>query len=304
MKDRRLWSISPVIRRALYLKTDRMLIPFRVNFDYLVAYVAEGVLELQMDASETRCLLHQGDVLFLHPGIEHGLRSIGSEPLHLPHIHFDLYPQKDSNEVPVNFKSRKECNEKELRMIRKDMFPEIPFVLHLDNHLEVKRCILDVIDCYGASEEVRVLRQKALTLNLLYLLVQGSTVRNPYVTSVDKYRSELEEAAEYMDHHSCEQIGNEDLARMSHLSLSYYNKLFRAHFGVSPTQYHIQCRMVRARNLLDETRLNLEDIADQTGYESVHSFCKAFKKYTGITPGRFRNECIPTRGYRNLRKSG
>lgn len=47
---------------------------------------------------------------------------------------------------------------------------------------------------------------------------------------------------------------------------------------------------LRARQLLSGTGLELTDIAFRLGYEQVSSFNRAFKRWTGKTPGELREE--------------
>jgi len=46
--------------------------------------------------------------------------------------------------------------------------------------------------------------------------------------------------------------------------------------------------MQTARQLLNESGRSIKEIASLTGYRSVNSFIKAFKKMFGVTPGDFR----------------
>jgi transcriptional regulator GlxA family with amidase domain len=70
--------------------------------------------------------------------------------------------------------------------------------------------------------------------------------------------------------------------------MSHFNKLFREKYGVSPMRYLIQCRMAVAKDLLVRSPLSLWEIAEKTGYESIHSFSKAFKKLECVSPGGYR----------------
>ncbi len=48
--------------------------------------------------------------------------------------------------------------------------------------------------------------------------------------------------------------------------------------------------MNRAKELLEETDLTLDEIAKQTGYSCAMSFYTAFKRIFRVTPGAYRNE--------------
>ena len=62
--------------------------------------------------------------------------------------------------------------------------------------------------------------------------------------------------------------------------------LFRSE---SPSQYHLNVRLNRAKELLTSTALSINEIASHTGFESVFYFSKLFKKKNGASPRSYRN---------------
>ena len=63
---------------------------------------------------------------------------------------------------------------------------------------------------------------------------------------------------------------------------------FREIFGNGVYEYLRIERMQEARNLLSERGRSVKEVAALTGYKSVNSFIKAFKKKFSLTPGEFR----------------
>jgi AraC-like DNA-binding protein len=63
---------------------------------------------------------------------------------------------------------------------------------------------------------------------------------------------------------------------------------FREIFGNGVYEYLQTERMMEARHLLFEQGRSIKEIAALTGYKSVNSFIKAFKKKYRLTPGEFR----------------
>lgn len=54
------------------------------------------------------------------------------------------------------------------------------------------------------------------------------------------------------------------------------------------TEYLIQLRMEKAKELLKSSNETIKNICNQVGYSDVKHFTALFKKYTGIKPGEFR----------------
>ncbi len=95
---------------------------------------------------------------------------------------------------------------------------------------------------------------------------------------------------EYIDENYTQNITLATMAKTLYVSPYYISHLFKHETGDSPIHYLITRRIGEAKNLLLTTRMPLQDIALAVGYENVNHFIDIFKKKTGISPGRFRNE--------------
>jgi AraC family transcriptional regulator len=85
-----------------------------------------------------------------------------------------------------------------------------------------------------------------------------------------------------------EKIGLSELAAEACLSQFHFSRLFRSATGSSPHRYVTERRIQDAKTKLAEGRLSLAEIAFEAGFASQASFHRAFRKYTGLTPGQFR----------------
>jgi AraC-like DNA-binding protein len=80
------------------------------------------------------------------------------------------------------------------------------------------------------------------------------------------------------------------IARELPMGYSSFRKAFKRLTGESPNQYHLNLRLNRAKDLLTSTVLNINEVAAQTGFESVFYFSKLFKKKNGVSPKYYRNK--------------
>lgn len=64
--------------------------------------------------------------------------------------------------------------------------------------------------------------------------------------------------------------------------------MFREHAGMNISDYIESTRLSFARSMLQQTEDRIEDIAERSGYNSSHSFRRAFKRSTGLSPSEFR----------------
>lgn len=72
------------------------------------------------------------------------------------------------------------------------------------------------------------------------------------------------------------------------LSRAQFNRLFRSHTGTSPANYIIECRMQRARALLESSPMRIGEIAQALGYSDVYYFSRQFRERMGVSPRVWR----------------
>lgn len=92
-----------------------------------------------------------------------------------------------------------------------------------------------------------------------------------------------------------ENFMNQDLSlekMATDFEISYYHlsRLFNEYMQMNFTTYLTGVRLEHSRDLLCTTALKVEEVAVQSGFLQSGSFVRAFKKYYGITPGKYRDE--------------
>jgi len=83
----------------------------------------------------------------------------------------------------------------------------------------------------------------------------------------------------------------EDLASLTHMSISYYRKTFRRLLGISPIDCLLDYRLRRAAGLLSETSLSIGEIAAKTGFNDPNYFSRLFTARKGLSPRSWRISC-------------
>ena len=90
-------------------------------------------------------------------------------------------------------------------------------------------------------------------------------------------------------HRNPEQDWNaESLARHAGMSRTRFVVRFGACVGVPPMQYLQDWRMIRARTMLRDTNLSMDEVALRCGYQSMPAFSRRFKARFGEGPGGYR----------------
>jgi transcriptional regulator GlxA family with amidase domain len=68
------------------------------------------------------------------------------------------------------------------------------------------------------------------------------------------------------------------LARIASVSNRHLSRLFNEHVGMSIAQYVNRLRVARARELLSQTKLDMEQVAERTGFGSARQFRRAWHR--------------------------
>jgi LacI family transcriptional regulator len=81
-----------------------------------------------------------------------------------------------------------------------------------------------------------------------------------------------------------------DVLQKVNMSRATLEKRFRKHLNRSPKQEMRRIRVERIKQLLVETDFTLERIAELSGFEHPEYMSVLFKRETGQTPGKYRNQ--------------
>ena len=78
------------------------------------------------------------------------------------------------------------------------------------------------------------------------------------------------------------------LAEKYGFSVGYVSSLLKEELGLSFSEYITAKRIQRAKELLADSRLSVDMVAEQAGYNDYFYFTKVFKKVVGISPSKYR----------------
>ncbi len=98
----------------------------------------------------------------------------------------------------------------------------------------------------------------------------------------------VSQAKEFMAGRLGQSIQMEELASELNTSYSQFRKLFKQSTGFSPGQYFIQLKVERAKQLLQNDRLRIKEVAYALGFECCFYFSKLFKEKAGMSPESYR----------------
>ena len=92
----------------------------------------------------------------------------------------------------------------------------------------------------------------------------------------------------YIKTHYREPLNVDQLAQQCFLSRPYFSKLFRRVTGIAPHEYLLLCRLTHAKQMLTESSLSVTQIGAAVGFPDASSFTRAFERYYGAAPSKYR----------------
>jgi len=110
-------------------------------------------------------------------------------------------------------------------------------------------------------------------------------------------------ARDYLHAHLSAPISLSDVAAAACLSPFHLLRVFQAVFRQTPHQYLNDCRLDRAKFLLERTRIPVTAICLECGFSSLGSFSALFHKRCGMSPRAWRkSHGMPTEENSNIRE--
>lgn len=99
----------------------------------------------------------------------------------------------------------------------------------------------------------------------------------------------MDRAEQYIKTYYASPIKAHEVADVINISPNYFSSLFKQKTGKSFNEYINTLRVDAAKQLLEETPFNVNEIAEKVGYREYKYFVDVFKKFTGYTPTKYRN---------------
>ncbi|MUG67617.1 MULTISPECIES: AraC family transcriptional regulator [Paenibacillus] len=99
----------------------------------------------------------------------------------------------------------------------------------------------------------------------------------------------VQQAIDFIEDNLQEHLELEEIAGSAAISLPHLYRLFYALTGHPIKEYIRKRRTSEAAAALRDTSMPVADIGYRCGFDSYRAFHNSFKRYTGLTPGAYRN---------------
>ena len=254
--------------------------PVHWHPEFEIVTARTGVLDYQV--GQEHILLNAGDRIFVNTNMLHGIRQVSGDAADpMPGIVFlgTLIAPEESLIYQKYVRRVSAC----------DRLPYVVF--RKGEHEDVHRAIERV---YALLEEERTLYE----LRIQRALIDVFDYLNRNLEALSKVSASrvqigaqirLQQMLSFIYAHYAEDVGLADIAAAANVSRSEAGRCFSAYLRSTPVGYLIKYRLQRARRMLSDQTLTLQQIAQACGFHSMSYFTRQFRQHYGATPGAARD---------------
>lgn len=243
--------------------------------EILVCLTEQLPVTLNFTTYPLRC----NDILIIYPGDLHSVPQCGENALLIIQFPYELLT------VMEEFRSREEL------FFR---FPHIPYDAAKPESDDLALLVKRFAALGETDHPYREMQMYALLLSFFQEVgMRCLHARQDQGTSTPgteyKATKQMAEACLFISHHCTSALTLEDAAKHLGISKSHFAHLFKAFTNMTFLDFLIGERIKRAQALLQNRNARIIDTAFDSGFSSISSFNRAFKKITGMTPREYRD---------------
>jgi len=246
------------------------------NFCELL-FVDKGSIEVHADNFSGT--LNMGDMIIHRPGETHSLKSLADTAPNVIIIGFEC----DSAELEP-FALRPTPLQAEHRRLLANILAEA-MIIYEPPYDVPNTPYMKKRDSYkfGADQMIKLLLEF-----FLISIVRDFSGNIAKVASDDSASNvNIKAVHQYITDNYTAKIHLDNLCFLFGTNKTSLCRSFKREYGTTIFEYISKLKIKEAKSLLRERKLSTSQIADSLGFESVHYFCRVFKKQTGQSPTEY-----------------
>lgn len=149
------------------------------------------------------------------------------------------------------------------------------------DYKKYSRLFEEILECWNKKDTAYKHKAASILNQIFHELCCDNKKAYEYHTKIDPSIKYIEENCFKKD------FSLKTAAKKSYISDTYFRKLFKQVFDVSPKQYIINRRIKYASSLIITGYYSLEQVCDLCGYNDYKHFSVEFKKNVGVSPSKY-----------------
>ncbi len=145
--------------------------------------------------------------------------------------------------------------------------------------IEDHKTLYNAISEMKTSEEIEMFVKH----KIVYPMINAITERTDY-----QYKTISDKIVHIIQNEFDTELSLENIAARLHYNKNYLSSIFKKEFNQSFSEYLALYRYDMAKKWLKETDMSVKKISEKLQYNNSQNFIRSFRKYEGITPGKYR----------------
>ncbi len=240
----------------------------RVLDNYKIVMAVEGSGYFEQEGK--KYCISEGDVFVLFPSIKHYYYANPEDPWTLMWVSFN------GQACPTIMNSLRIAPDS--AVIKSAASPNIKLALN------------NIIDSLENNTKEYIFRAVGY-LYILFSELLANIEKDKSNEPLKKIKDDaIDEATMFIKLNYYNPINVDMLCRHVNYSRSCFSRRFKMETGLSVPQYVNRIRLIKAKNLLENTNLSMKEIAKSVGFDDALYFSRVFKKFMGTSPIYYKKE--------------
>ncbi len=270
-----LCDINPFLRYAELQPSVLSNIPFCRAYDYRIFYVVEGKAKFIYNGMTLS--IGEGTLLYFRPGVPYYFDG----KIKIIVLNFDMTRRQDHRKQALSPLDGLTFFDTSL-IFENDPPPELEDLIVIENAFEMENRLQKCLTCYCFSTPFSDAATSAIIKEVLCYMVENSTSKASRIAEL------VQRITVYIQQNYDKDISNSHISAKFGYHSFYLNRIFKESTGMTIHQAVLLEKIRIAKQLLKETRLSVNSIANEAGFSDRSQFCTSFKKHTGYTPTEYR----------------
>lgn len=190
-------------------------------------------------------------------------------------------------DVEKIFSENRSFSTEKVQRLVKSVYKEAAFVSEEENPALVM-LIRNILEELRDGREFYIESVRGLLLAALMEVVRIHSVAEEQTAVLKEGSARISPALFYISENYAQDIRIGTLAKACHMSETHFRRIFVKYMNMTPVEYLNLVRIRMACELLNKTESSMDEIAQKTGFDTLSTFNRNFKKLLGTSPYQWK----------------
>lgn len=262
--------------------------------EYILYIMKKGTLYIQENGIHYE--LKAGDVLLLDKDFIHeGLKASNCEYYYIHFRHPEVIRrEEDSVFMELCLRNRSESLQEDSGSykIYRDSWLQFPKLISLQNgntYIQVIKLIQEAVDQNRNQMENYKMSCSCRFMEALVEIAREAVSSKilKQMPGISRSYKNIHELLNYLNTNYSKEISSSLIEETLSCNFDYLNRVFKKNIGKTIFVYLNEIRIHHAKELIATTSMKIMAIGYRVGFQDECYFSKVFKKYTGMSPGKY-----------------